>query len=1358
MSKFPTSERRPKCGAPPPPLTGRAFLFLSVLLLSSAWAAKYDPRVEVSLDGNWEMAAANQVTDAAPAKARWREQVVPMLLGPPSVSPGQVCLWYRRSVEIPKEWRERRIQVVLEGADAWVKVYWNGRKLASEFALLGPVSVDVTDTVEWAAANELLVAVSSVHGDDGSDLYGRVEKGPSAVAMPLYPGGPRQRPNAHFLGLSQPVRLRALSPVRVENTFVRTSYRQRRVDVDVWIRNDGETEAMLKIAGGVEDEVRFSADKIGVRPGEVRKVTLGQPWEAARPWLPGQPNRYALSLELKAGSKVLDEHQTVFGFREMWVEGPDLFLNGRRLYLAMAALEVDPSEMLCNKTLEEVKAEISGLVRDRLAQNFNALSWWSAVPHYVRGVADAEGILVSDGLFDGGDAPGGPGQDLADLKSLLALSERFIPAAWNHPSILFWTIHQRAGAAPRPKQAERQRMLEALKTVAQRIAELDPTRRVNCDGEGDLPSGGPAGKGGAGPDAAPGQVLQSSWPVVPAARLVAEHPRHLFWLETVKGRPAWDRSRPLFLVDMNPVRMDLSILSGFLGEAVFRDAKEASALVEAEYASGVILASRVQGLSGTMPWLNRDLGFLMAVKDAQTPRIVIPRDIDSRFFSGEKVSRRFHVINGSLTPCDEPLRWDLRVAASSLQESSVPLGLKPGRGQDVEIHVAMPRVGQRTRVTLALRYGDAARDVPIEVFPSPGKLPVKGRRGSFDREGVIKFPIAVYDPQKTSLKAIQALVEGADLLTDLSKMDDPSLLVLGERSLGKKMPAASVAAVRNYAEKGGRVLILPQVEDPPQDLMPVVLRLEADQRERARSFPTETRHPVLSDLSDADLRFWRGDGTVSRGSYRKPTAGSFRILAESANERGLSNADLLQIPAGAGLFLVSQLDLAGKAQAEPVAAILVQRLVSYALNYQPVTPAIALLVASESGPCNQLIRGRYGMAMDLAEKLDLATLREYPLMVVDGTDPKALERLVVTPVELKSHLSIGNTLLWHQALPEHADILSALAGKPVQIQPLKARPAFRVRDDPLLGGLSHLDLLYALPGGSSVPGASLSPTPCRVAAEEAEELIAPGALLRIPVENGRILISQIPWDVSPPGEKESETQDRQDRYLNLLFTNLRILSLARVGVSEFFNVPEARAFLVDLRPFCNMGFRDETAGDGRGGWTDQGTNDMRNFPTWRQRFQGVPFDIVVPHKNEGRSCIVPDLTKERKPIEIPIGRKARRLFILHASVWPVDKGDKTYPVARYQVGFGDGTSATFEAVVGQTLFDWMACKKPPADNGFIGWIGRLTRVQGTPQVTVYLQVWENPDPGREIRTLTLEELTAGRPNYILVGVTAEMPE
>ena len=54
-----------------------------------------------------------------------------------------------------------------------------------------------------------------------------------------------------------------------------------------------------------------------------------------------------------------------------------------------------------------------------------------------------------------------------------------------------------------------------------------------------------------------------------------------------------------------------------------------------------------------------------------------------------------------------------------------------------------------------------------------------------------------------------------------------------------------------------------------------------------------------------------------------------------------------------------------------------------------------------------------------------------------------------------------------------------------------------------------------------------------------------------------------------------------------------------------------------------MGFKDEKANDGKGGWSDQGAgNDAANFKYNQKEFAGIPFHITDPGRNEGKSVLV----------------------------------------------------------------------------------------------------------------------------------------
>ena len=61
--------------------------------------------------------------------------------------------------------------------------------------------------------------------------------------------------------------------------------------------------------------------------------------------------------------------------------------------------------------------------------------------------------------------------------------------------------------------------------------------------------------------------------------------------------------------------------------------------------------------------------------------------------------------------------------------------------------------------------------------------------------------------------------------------------------------------------------------------------------------------------------------------------------------------------------------------------------------------------------------------------------------------------------------------------------------------------------------------------------------------------------------------------------------------------------------------------ILDLKPIVNMDWRDEVWGDGKGGWTDQGDNDMRQISVGTRQLAGRSFraDRPGPQRRQGRA-------------------------------------------------------------------------------------------------------------------------------------------
>ena len=206
------------------------------------------------------------------------------------------------------------------------------------------------------------------------------------------------------------------------------------------------------------------------------------------------------------------------------------------------------------------------------------------------------------------------------------------------------------------------------------------------------------------------------------------------------------------------------------------------------------------------------------------------------------------------------------------------------------------------------------------------------------------------------------------------------------------------------------------------------------------------------------------------------------------------------------------------------------------------------------------------------------------------------------------------------------------------------------------------------------------------------------------------------------------------------------------GTAWFDDIHMARgdSFPGNLRPLdiaavCNTGFADETAGDGKGGWTDQGKNDMRNLPPGELDCRGVTFRVVDPKANDGKSCIVlRGKGRETFPEAacLPVNRKCDTLYFLHCCAW----GRKGAPVAEYELVYDDGSSVTVPLRKGREMSDWWGGKDTP--ESALAWQGANAESDA---IGLAVFPFANPKPDRALREIRFSSVGTAVP--ILVAVT-----
>ncbi len=129
-----------------------------------------------------------------------------------------------------------------------------------------------------------------------------------------------------------------------------------------------------------------------------------------------------------------------------------------------------------------------------------------------------------------------------------------------------------------------------------------------------------------------------------------------------------------------------------------------------------------------------------------------------------------------------------------------------------------------------------------------------------------------------------------------------------------------------------------------------------------------------------------------------------------------------------------------------------------------------------------------------------------------------------------------------------------------------------------------------------------------------------------------------------------------------------------------------------LEGVANAARIDETAKDGRGGWLDLGSNDLRVLPSGSQTFARIPFDIPVCTSECHRTAIVLGRGgKEQLQLAAPAGLRGKRIYLLHAIAGgPLPQEHEI--AARLTVTYKGGKAVERRLRTGRDVADWTSGK------------------------------------------------------------------
>ncbi len=317
---------------------------------------------------------------------------------------------------------------------------------------------------------------------------------------------------------------------------------------------------------------------------------------------------------------------------------------------------------------------------------------------------------------------------------------------------------------------------------------------------------------------------------------------------------------------------------------------------------------------------------------------------DHNFLPGATVEKQIILINDSRRAVDCKCRWSVDLPQAVNGEKTAHV--EAGRQARIPIRIELPRAEQSAsyKLTLKADFGNGQEQddsFEINVLPPAGSPKVKDRIALFDPKG----------QTAAALKAMDVAVVPVEANTDLAPFD---ALIIGKGALTVDGPAPDLSRVPN----GLKVLLFEQTSDALEKR----LGFRTEEFGSRRMFKRVADSPVFAGLSDDSLRDWQGEATLVPstlplpklhtyltvqwcgfnerrparwGNYgnvcsvmlEKPTAGDFMPLADCGF--GLHYSPLLEYREGKGMLLFCQMDVTGRSQDDPAAAILRKNLLEY---------------------------------------------------------------------------------------------------------------------------------------------------------------------------------------------------------------------------------------------------------------------------------------------------------------------------------------------------------------------------------------------------------------------------------------------
>ncbi len=1206
-------------------------------------------------------------------------------------------VWYKKTVDIPKDLpRDRRLILHFDAVAFTSEVYWNGELLGRNLDGFLPFEFDITDKVRPGEPNELVLQVGSF----------RVAKSLGAPIGAMY--------DQHG-GIWQPAWLESRGAAYVDSVFIQPSVRNEELTVD--IENAGDVEQVHAVRLSFFDGEARLGEQVFPAEGQAG-VRFTIPWENPELWWPQTPKLYQLGIELLgANGQVIDSTQETFGFREVWIEGNDFYLNGKKIHLYgrwghtgqyYAARRYDGG-YLSPEELWTAHKEGGGIDTVRLH--------CQPLPKVFLDEADRQGILL---------IPETALNHRPDTQVAIDHAVRMIERDRNHPSVVLWSGSNEFEHWKVPRSEATSFFLARVRDA---MHEADPTR--------------PVSHSAYGPTDGHDDVINYHYPER-MRPYVNNWPNELFWpvdQSVCKKRETTgnymqgeDRDKPIMIGEMLPPwRLEYS--EGY-GQDYFTLTSEERAALDLEqkpfWFSQALIVYRMlnvlhvgQSIGGS-GYVDNPMKVEMA-RLAYAPVVGMFYPWTANYWADEPIETELWVSNDELEDFSGTLNWKLASAEGEvLASGQESVWIEQGGTAKVPLSVRVePVAGNAWRdatwvAHLEGKIGDEVEQLniekPILIFPrKPGQLELHRKLAVWSTETT-----------KPQVEALRPWLEDAAEVSDVA-----TLQALAPRETILVLPGALDTAAQEslakplatFVEAGGRLLVLEQ-EDWASGWLPLDIRLSST--ESNNIFPGSPQRSLFGNLPEAGLQYWQDDHRVIRRPLVASTSGRTRPLVDYP-VTAVSEAFF-----GQGVYLFSQILVQEKVGVDPMAGRVLHALINYLDKVPAPTERSTYLWGA--------VDGRYAEAV-VATGAELAgandSLAELPAfagdvqLLVDGASVD-LDKLP----ELRTWVNRGGRIVFHNLDAEQIAVVGAVFD--LELGAGERTERIRLLSDALNAGLSPYAVAF---GEKAWPRANVP-----VVGEGVEAATEPMLWGSVPYGAGEIVFDQSQW------EFENKDYEKASEFGRVFLINLGVPIGALpvtsgmeqawhpIVLEEVFNAPLATEY-------------NKRNPDGRN--IDAGKLLRGEWPRGRQSFEEIEVLMPDPASEEEPSIIRVNARRQaddgtwvetfpggESTVSVPVPRvHADELAFVHSylRLWgaPYRPPQPTPLILTYRVCFESGREIEIPVYSAQHIRAVRTSVQPLPKAELAFQSHEVDGEDAGETTAYYLMRWRNPYPEEKIRRIEI---------------------